>query len=63
MLPRLIVELLSALFISPVRIINVASTAHMFGKINFDDLMSEQSYDRWRAYGEDLLGQLGSSQQ
>jgi hypothetical protein len=37
---------------SPVRIVNVASTAHMFGKMNFDDLQSRNDYDRWRAYGK-----------
>jgi len=37
---------------SPVRIINVSSAAHMFGKMDFSDLQSERDYDRWRAYGE-----------
>jgi hypothetical protein len=37
---------------SPVRIVNVASTAHMFGKIDLEDLQSRNNYDRWRAYGE-----------
>lgn len=37
---------------SPVRVINVASLAHTFGRINFDDLMSTKSYDAWTAYGE-----------
>lgn len=40
------------LYCSPVRIVNVASTAHMFGKMDFDDLQSRNNYDRWRAYGE-----------
>lgn len=32
--------------------INVSSIAHTFGKINFDDLQSQKSYDSWVAYGE-----------
>eukprot|EP00775_Hariotina_reticulata_P004467 gene4467-4723_t len=37
---------------NPVRIINVSSAAHMFGKMDFADLQSERDYDRWRAYGK-----------
>ena len=37
---------------SPVRVINVASIAHVFGRINFDDLMSSRFYHPWVAYGE-----------
>ncbi|KAF8071115.1 RDH14 [Scenedesmus sp. PABB004] len=43
---------------NPVRIVNVASTAHLFGRIDFDDLMSERSYDRWRAYGQSKLANI-----
>lgn len=43
---------------SPVRIINVASTAHLFGRMDFDDLMGEQQYDRWRAYGQSKLANI-----
>lgn len=41
-----------------VRIHNVTSTANYFGKINFDDLMSEQSYGRWAAYGQSKLANV-----
>ncbi len=41
-----------------MRIINVASAAHAFGQINFDDLMCEQSYDPWRAYGASKLANI-----
>lgn len=33
----------------PVRIINVASSAHLFGKIDFDDMMCEKNYQPWVA--------------
>ncbi|GMH37071.1 hypothetical protein BSKO_04944 [Bryopsis sp. KO-2023] len=42
----------------PARIVNVASSAHLFGTINFDDIMSEKSYDRWRAYGQSKLANI-----
>ena len=35
-----------------MRIINVASTAHMMGKVDMSDLMREKSYSAWEAYGE-----------
>jgi hypothetical protein len=37
---------------SPVRVVNVSSLAHTFGRINFDDLMSKKDYQPWVAYGE-----------
>uniref|UniRef100_A0A383WKH4 Uncharacterized protein n=1 Tax=Tetradesmus obliquus TaxID=3088 RepID=A0A383WKH4_TETOB len=43
---------------NPVRIVNVASTAHMFGKMDFDDLQSRNNYDRWRAYGQSKLANI-----
>ncbi|GLC35157.1 hypothetical protein PLESTM_000285800 [Pleodorina starrii] len=42
----------------PVRIINVASAAHLFGKIDFDDLMRDRSYDAWTAYGQSKLANI-----
>lgn len=35
----------------PARIINVSSSAHQFGTINFNDLMSKVDYQPWPAYG------------
>src|SRR5271154_5516434 len=40
------------------RVVTVSSTAHKFGHINFDDLQSEHSYRRWRAYGQSKLANL-----
>jgi NAD(P)-dependent dehydrogenase (short-subunit alcohol dehydrogenase family) len=40
------------------RIINVTSTAHYFGKMNFDDLHSERSYSRYGAYGQSKLANM-----
>eukprot|EP01023_Acetabularia_acetabulum_P038746 TRINITY_DN370_c1_g1_i5.p4 TRINITY_DN370_c1_g1~~TRINITY_DN370_c1_g1_i5.p4 ORF type:complete len:194 (-),score=28.14 TRINITY_DN370_c1_g1_i5:626-1207(-) len=41
------------------RIINVASSAHLFGEMNFDDLMFEKrNYDAWRAYGQSKLANI-----
>jgi hypothetical protein len=37
---------------SPVRVVNVSSLAHTFGRINFDDLMCKKDYQPWVAYGE-----------
>jgi len=41
------------------RVVTVASNAHrMASGINFDDLNSEGSYSRWRAYGQSKLANL-----
>ncbi|GCF10954.1 SDR family oxidoreductase [Dictyobacter arantiisoli] len=40
---------------APARIINVSSTAHRFGRIDFDDLQSKQRYRGMRAYGSAKL--------
>ena len=36
----------------------VSSTAHRWGRIQFDDLQSERKYSRWRAYGQSKLANL-----
>ena len=36
----------------PVRIINVASAAHMFGKIDFDSFRDPKDYKEWPFYGQ-----------
>ncbi len=52
-------QLLPALLNTPgARVVNVSSTAHRFGKINFDDLNWEQSYNRWQAYGASKAANL-----
>ena len=40
------------------RIVNVSSSAHRRGKINFDDLNSTQSYQQWLAYGQSKLANI-----
>ena len=40
------------------RIVTTSSTAHKIGHMNFDDLQSEQSYSRVRAYGQSKLANL-----
>ncbi|MGB1207119.1 MAG: oxidoreductase [Chitinophagales bacterium] len=40
------------------RIINVSSIVHRFGKMNFEDLNSEKSYQKWTAYGQSKLANI-----
>jgi NAD(P)-dependent dehydrogenase (short-subunit alcohol dehydrogenase family) len=40
------------------RIVNVSSSAHSTGKINFDDLQGEKHYDRLEAYAQSKLANL-----
>ena len=40
------------------RVVTVSSFAHMIGKINFDDLNSEKSYQKWLAYGQSKLANI-----
>ncbi|XP_059473313.1 retinol dehydrogenase 12-like [Neocloeon triangulifer] len=40
---------------APARIVNVSSTAHLFGKVKFDDLQSKKSYSPTKAYGQSKL--------
>jgi len=40
------------------RVVAVASDAHRFGKVNFDDLNAERRYGRWSAYGQSKLANL-----
>ncbi|XP_059505207.1 retinol dehydrogenase 12 isoform X2 [Stegostoma tigrinum] len=43
---------------APARIINVSSFAHVFGRINFKDLQSEESYDEGLAYCQSKLANV-----
>lgn len=36
----------------PVRIVNVASAAHQFGKIDFDSFRNPKNYQEWPFYGQ-----------
>jgi NAD(P)-dependent dehydrogenase (short-subunit alcohol dehydrogenase family) len=40
------------------RVVVVASNAHKFGKMDFDDLLWEKSYSAWAAYGRSKLANL-----
>lgn len=40
------------------RIHNVTSSANFMGNINFDDLMGEEDYGRWTAYGQSKLANV-----
>ncbi|MFP6582278.1 MAG: oxidoreductase [Candidatus Hydrogenedentota bacterium] len=40
------------------RVVSVSSIAHRTGKMNFDDLQSEQKYQKWVAYGQSKLANL-----
>lgn len=40
------------------RVVTVSSGAHKMGRIDFDDLQSERSYQKWRAYGQSKLANL-----
>lgn len=52
-------RLLAPLLAAPAaRVVNVSSSAHRMGKMNFDDLMSERKYQRWNAYGQSKLANL-----
>lgn len=51
--------LLDALADSPAgRIVNVSSSAHESGRIDFDDLQGERDYDRLKAYSQSKLANL-----
>jgi NAD(P)-dependent dehydrogenase (short-subunit alcohol dehydrogenase family) len=51
--------LLGKLMATPqARVVTVSSTAHKFGKIDFEDLQRERSYRRWFAYGQSKLANL-----
>ena len=40
------------------RIVTISSQVHKTGRINFDDLNSEKSYQKWLAYGQSKLANL-----
>jgi len=51
--------LLPALVARPrSRVVTVSSGAHRFGRMDFDDLMGQRHYLRWRAYGQSKLSNL-----
>jgi len=58
LLTNLLLDLLKAS--APARIVNVSSEAHRLGggRINFDDLMGEKSYNPMTAYGQSKLANI-----
>ncbi len=40
------------------RIVNLASNAHKWGQVNFDDLMRAKKYKKWEAYGQSKVSNL-----
>ncbi len=40
------------------RIVTVSSNAHRFGRMDFDDLMAERRYRKWRVYSQSKLANL-----
>jgi len=40
------------------RVVTVSSGVHHYGRIDFDDLMSERKYHKWRAYCQSKLANL-----
>ena len=55
-LTNLLVDLLRQS--APSRIINIASTAHSRGTIDFDDLQNEKDYNGWQAYANSKLANI-----
>jgi NAD(P)-dependent dehydrogenase (short-subunit alcohol dehydrogenase family) len=52
-------QLLPKLLATPgSRVVNVSSNGHRFGKLNFDNLMAERRYSRWRQYSMTKLANL-----
>jgi NAD(P)-dependent dehydrogenase (short-subunit alcohol dehydrogenase family) len=40
------------------RVVTVSSGVHRFGRMDFDDLQSVHSYQKWRAYGQSKLANI-----
>ncbi len=56
LLTHLLLDLLKAS--APSRAVNVSSSAHEGGRIDFDDLQGEGKYSGFRAYGQSKLAQV-----
>jgi NAD(P)-dependent dehydrogenase (short-subunit alcohol dehydrogenase family) len=55
----LTIRLIDTLIATPnSRVVTVSSNLHHSGKIQFDDLMSQNNYDKWAAYGQTKLANL-----
>lgn len=52
-------SLLPSLFAAPAgRVVTLSSGVHHYGRIDFDDLMGERRYHKWRAYAQSKLANL-----
>jgi len=52
-------RLLPRLLAAPgARVVNVSSTMHKIGRMDWDDLQGEKRYGKWRAYGQSKLANL-----
>jgi NAD(P)-dependent dehydrogenase (short-subunit alcohol dehydrogenase family) len=56
LLTHLLIDVLKAN--APSRIVNVASTAHSSGTLNFDDLQGEKRYKGWQTYANTKLANV-----
>lgn len=56
LLTNLLLDILKAS--APSRIVIVSSLAHKFGQINRDDLNSEKSYNKYKAYSQSKLANI-----
>lgn len=56
LLTHLLLELIRSS--APARIINVASAAHLFGKIDFDDLQGKRKWSSMKAYSQSKLANI-----
>lgn len=56
LLTHLLLELIKRS--APARIVTVSSMAHAWSSINLDDINSEQSYDKRRAYSQSKLANV-----
>lgn len=43
---------------APARVVNVASDAHMLGRLDLDDLMGERRWSGWKAYAQSKLANV-----
>ncbi|MFC6769165.1 oxidoreductase [Natrinema soli] len=57
-LTGLVLESLATDGEEPARVVTVSSGVHESGEIDFDDLQSEESYDKWNAYAQSKLANV-----
>lgn len=45
----------------PSKVVNVSSSGHRFGPVNFEDLTLKKNYDPWTAYAQSKLANIWMS--